>query len=306
MTSSSTTPPPIIKPISILSTILSRDSAAEAISGAIADALTALILFPADVIKARMQTDKTATVSGIINEVGGFLGLYKGMSDKLIVSPQQKLQYFYVETVLLALFMRQYGREANSLEHLIIGYFSALQGNITTIPLDVTLARRIVDRRKGKLNKTFWESFWEAVEKDGFLAFYDSLIVSAILCTNPAITYVTFERIKLYILKGSQRKLSNIEAFFCGALAKAFATIITFPLIRIKTVLNTWGKLHNGESPPDFLDLGKQIMKEQGFVGLYTGLSPQLSKGVLNSAIMLMIKERIDETVSKLFNVGKE
>jgi adenine nucleotide transporter 17 len=277
--------------------MFSRESLAEAVSGGLADGLTATILFPLDVLKIRVQTDPSSSAQSIIKEEG-LLALWKGVSDKWIVSPQQKFQYFYVETALFALFDRLFHRKPNTGEHLILGYLAALQGNITTIPLDVTLTRRLAARKKGLSDaqpQSFFQSFKEAVEKDGFAAFYKGWIVSALLCFNPAITYVFFERIKLYITRHRDvKQLNSLEAFVAGAISKAVATWLTFPFIRAKAILNTWTKLHKGEPIPTLNEILQRIVREEGFVGLFTGIYPQLTKGVLNSALMLMFKERID------------
>ena len=246
------------------------------------------------------------------------------MEDKWIVSPQQKFQvslqhfrfsrassrlckltiekqYFYVENGLYTIFSNLFKRKPNSAERLLIGFLAALQGTIVTIPLDVTLVRRLASRKKrvrGEKEVTFAESFKEAVAKDGFSAFYQGWAVSALLCLNPAITYVFFERIKLWITRNrAAKQLNSVEAFIAGALSKIIATWITFPFIRCKAILNTW-TLHKGEPVPTMTEVLQQILKENGFAGLFTGIYPQLTKGVLNSALMLMIKERIDSIVA--------
>jgi solute carrier family 25 (peroxisomal adenine nucleotide transporter), member 17 len=83
-------------------------------------------------------------------------------------------------------------------------------------------------------------------------------------------------------------------------LAKAIATIATFPLIRAKAVINTWSKMHDGEPAPPLSTVLKSLVEEKGLAGLYTGVEAQLSKGLLNAALMLMLKERIDEIVLAL------
>ena len=146
-----------------LDALFSRETLADGVSGAVADAISSTVLFPMDILKQALQTDKSATVSGILKQ-SGVAGLYKGASDKLIVSPQQKFQYFYFETFLTTLFERHVGRKTNWYEHLFLGYLAALQGTLTTIPLDVTLARRIAARKKDPQNlKPFWTTFFDAV-----------------------------------------------------------------------------------------------------------------------------------------------
>jgi hypothetical protein len=43
-----------------------------------------------------------------------------------------------------------------------------------------------------------------------------------------------------------------------------------------------------------------QTYKEDGFTALYQGLSPEITRGVLSAAIMMMVKERINIGVKQL------
>lgn len=271
--------------------MFSRENLAEAVSGGLADTFAATVLFPLDVLKLRAQLEPGTTMASILKE-DGLLALWRGVSDKWIVSPQQKFQYFYVETGLFQLFGQLTGRRPNTVEHLALGYLAALQGNLSTIPLEVVLTQRLACRKKLKKQEaepSFAQSFNEAVKKDGFMTFYKGWQVSAILCLNPAITYVVYERIRQWIFQHLQvQQLGTVLAFLAGALSKIVATLITFPFIRAKSLLNTWTKLHPGESIPSLTEVIQKILNEEGFLGLYEGIYPQLTKGVLNSAIMLM------------------
>jgi len=281
--------------------VFSRESLSEAVSGAIADTFSSTLLYPLDVIKARTQTQKGTTIASVINEVG-VRNLWHGCSDKWIVSPQQKFQYFYFENGLTALFKQYAKREPTTYEVLLIGYIAALQGTLTTLPLDVTNVRRMTSKDPATKKQSFWQSFAENVQRDGFMEFYAGWPVAAVLCINPAITFQVFALLKQWWVKytnNANAHLSTLEAFVIGALAKVVATYVTFPLIRLKAVLNTWTKLHAGEKTPSATDALHRIVTEEGVTGLYKGISPQLVKGVLNSAIMLAVKEKIDATVKK-------
>jgi adenine nucleotide transporter 17 len=276
-----------------------RESLAEAIAGAFADLFSATVLYPLDVVKARTQTDKDATITSVVQQTG-VLGLWRGVTDKWIVSPQQKFQYFYLENGLGVMFRTWAKREPSTAESLVIGYLSALQGTLTTIPLDVTSVRRLASKDRSKPMPGFWTSFREMADAEGFASFYAGWTVAAVLCINPAITFQVFDLMKQWWLKrtGSVTgRLSTAEAFAIGAVSKIIATYVTFPLIRIKAIVNTWTKFHPGESTPSATDAARRIVREEGVLGLYKGISTQLAKGVLNSAIMLATKEHIDKMV---------
>ena len=94
-----------------------------------------------------------------------------------------------------------------------------------------------------------------------------------------------------------------------GAFSKAVATILTFPYIRAKIILQSQGgkkknsnelervpsksKNANSQSVSNTSEALAYIVKSEGFKGLYKGIEPQLLKGVLAAAVMLMIKEKV-------------
>ena len=85
------------------------------------------------------------------------------------------------------------------------------------------------------------------------------------------------------------------------SLSKAVATIVTYPYIRAKVLLQrardpTDERGYDATTAPGVL---RQVAAREGWVGLYRGLQPQLVKGVSNAALMLMIKERIGGAVRK-------
>lgn len=291
--------------------IFTSKALSNALAGATSDAISSIILHPVDTIKIRTQADKKVTpiiaIKEMIDEIiesKNPLSPWRGVESKLYVSPQQKLQYFYTYSTLITLFkvLWSNGRMPNTLEDIIIGYFSALQGTITTLPLSATMTKQVMD---GKSAKPFWALFFELWNEHGFLSFYNTWVSSAILCINPAITFVIYEQIKRIRLTALNLPLnasiSSFEAFILGAIAKAIATIVTFPLIRSQTLQRTWETSHPGEKQaPGFLEIFPRIIKEEGFKGLYTGLETQIFKAVINSALMLMIKETIEGSVHKI------
>lgn len=73
------------------------------------------------------------------------------------------------------------------------------------------------------------------VREEGMAGLFRSLPVSIVLCINPAIQFFAYERIRRSIVAGSDRSLSAVEGFAAGALAKAIATVLTFPLQVVQT-----------------------------------------------------------------------
>jgi solute carrier family 25 (peroxisomal adenine nucleotide transporter), member 17 len=66
------------------------------------------------------------------------------------------------------------------------------------------------------------------VKEEGPQGLWKGLRASMVLCSNPAITYGVFERVKTIMLKSNgDAPLSSLQIFLTGALSKTLATVVT-------------------------------------------------------------------------------
>lgn len=125
-----------------------------------------------------------------------------------------------------------------------------------------------------------------AVERRGL---YRSLWASLLLTCNPALQFTAFEQARRRVLAprpGGQ--LSAAEAFVLGALSKALATGLTYPLIRAKVLLQA----ARPGAPASLAGTAAGVVGAEGLGGLYRGLGVQLAKTVAVAALQLMVKEQ--------------
>jgi adenine nucleotide transporter 17 len=161
--------------------------------------------------------------------------------------------------------------------------------------------------------------------------FYKGLSAYYLLCFKPALQYTVFEQVKAAWLQSKNAKhgsksqqqlsLSAAEAFLLGMVARTIATVVVFPFLRAKVVMQTRktttrestttaedadgttttddattdnGNSNGSTSKKDsVLTLLLEIWKSKGVAGLYQGLGPELTRGIFSAALMLMIKEKI-------------
>merc|ERR1712233_91029 len=86
--------------------------------------------------------------------------------------------------------------------------------------------------------------------------------------------------------KSLDASLGAGESFLIGAIARAIATVLIFPFIRAKIVMQA-------EKTMGVKECLSKIYKEGGFKNLYRGLNAELVRGVFSSAVTLMIKEKM-------------
>jgi len=124
--------------------------------------------------------------------------------------------------------------------------------------------------------------------------------------SNPTVHHFTYERLKLL----AQAKTS-LQFFIAGAVAKAVATMATYPLQVAQTLLRTQPNAQ-GEARRDagpryrgVLDCLRRLLAEEGLPGLYRGVDKKLAHTVLTAALMFAVYEKIAARTSRLLGVKK-
>lgn len=122
---------------------------------------------------------------------------------------------------------------------------------------------------------------------------YKGIQAYTVLCLKPALQYTVFEQVKAMVVANRlPQKLYASEAFILGMIARTISTVCIFPYIRAKVVLQT--RTDRQVSIPQLL---ADMYSERGFASWFQGLGPELTRGVLSSALMLMIKEQLVSVV---------
>ncbi|KAL4455846.1 hypothetical protein ABPG74_003256 [Tetrahymena malaccensis] len=259
-------------------------------SGALAGAISTLILYPMENLKTRMQTnEQNSNLIQIIKKVAGSEGIqafYKGMTPMLAGNFISYGIYFYWYQLFKDYFNVQQG---DNLSYLKV---SSLAGIITTIgtnPFWVVQTRSVVGNQN---NDNFLKIMLQMIQKEGIFSLFKGLSASLILVINPIVQFITYEYLKEK-LSGSISS-QFLLYFICGAISKAIATIITFPY----QVIRTFTHVDKDKKSKSLSQIIKKIFEEQGFQGFFKGLSPKLIQTVLNSAFMLSFYEEIVKVIS--------
>lgn len=291
------------------------ESLAEASSGAVGALVSTTVLYPLDTCKTKYQADvgsngqqKYRNFSDVLYEAVSkeqFLSLYQGLGTKNLQSVIAQFVYFYGYSYFKRFYLVKSGvKSIGTTMNLLIAAAAGACTAIVTQPLD-TAASRMQTSAYGKS-----KGLWETLTNGSCTEAFDGLSISLVLTSNPAIQYTVFDQLKQRLIQHKQRQtlasgsspesLSAFSAFLVGAISKTVATIITYPLIRCKVMIQAAD--HEDESTKPKPKSNKtitssfsSIWKEEGVPGFFKGLQAQILKTVLSSALLLMIKEKISK-----------
>jgi hypothetical protein len=122
---------------------------------------------------------------------------------------------------------------------------------------------------------------------------------------NPSITYFVFEHFKfrfppgsLSIHRGNATRNTHtaFETFLFGALSKSIASAITYPFILAKARMQVSER--RNLTPISVLT---RVIRDEGWPGLFEGLSGQIIKGFWAQGFLLVFKERVGSMIIFLY-----
>lgn len=133
---------------------------------------------------------------------------------------------------------------------------------------------------------------------EGAAGLWAGTIPSLMLVSNPALQFMMYETLKERLVS---QKPSAYTFFMIGALAKAFATVMTYPLQLVQTRLRSGAKdaALTGRDV-GVLEMMVHIIKADGFAGLFRGIEAKLLQTVLTAALMFATYEKIAAFVMSL------
>ncbi|XP_034674257.1 protein MITOFERRINLIKE 1, chloroplastic [Vitis riparia] len=261
--------------------------------GGIAGAFTYFCLHPLDTIKTKLQTRGASeiykgTLDAIVKtfQERGVLGFYSGISAVIVGSAASSAVYFgtceFGKSILAK--VPQY-------PSLLIPPTAGAMGNIMSSAIMVP-KELITQRMQAGAKGRSWQVLLGILERDGILGLYAGY--SATLLRNlPAgvLSYSSFEYLKAAVL--SRTKNDHLEPFqsvCCGALAGAISASLTTPLDVVKTRLMTQvhGEAINKVSAAMYSGVSatvNQILRDEGWVGLTSGMGPRVVHSACFSAL---------------------
>jgi hypothetical protein len=244
----------------ILNFVFNADQFVEATAAASGGVVATVVLYPLEIVKNLMQS---ATASGgapkgfmettqEIFKSGGWAALYRGCDASSFQSVVEKGGYFYFYSAYRVMYENAFGHQIPAFANLVVGYISEWSHLPFSMPIETIMVRlqKGATGGPGEVAKSI-------MSESGMAGFYPGVYTQVVWALKPAIEYAVFEQIKRALLKGRAANLlvlGAFEAFFYGGVARAVATLITFPGNRAKMIMQG---LKNSKDTTFMIELNK-------------------------------------------------
>eukprot|EP00035_Acanthoeca_spectabilis_P004834 m.107311 g.107311 ORF g.107311 m.107311 type:complete len:292 (+) comp12745_c1_seq1:162-1037(+) len=269
------------------------ESMVAALSAGAGGAFSSIALHPLDTVKTKIQSgdddsdEKDQSTIGTARRMiakGGISSLYVGVWIKAVESGLTKAIYYWLYTALGG------GTFSSVYAELLAGYIAEVGNKPITLPLELVAYRMICSPTP----LSPLQAVQELVAEKGVMGLYAGFLASALGSVKAAIHFSIFEQIKKGRLGDGASELGFSESFILGAIARAFSTVVTYPFIRAKVLAMTGGKTGG------VLAIILEQLQLGGVAGLFRGAGPEITRGVMSTALMLSVKEQIAGLVRQL------
>lgn len=252
--------------------------------GSVAGAVGATVVYPIDLVKTRMQNQRSAMVGQVLYKNSldcfrkvirseGVLGLYRGLGPQLVgVAPEKAIKLTVNDLVRGMMTDRSSGHIPVWAE-MLSGACAGASQVVFTNPLEIVKIRLQIqgELAKSKDGPPKRSAVW-IVRHLGLIGLYKG-VGACLLRDVPfsAIYFTSYSHLKRdYFKESPTKKLSLLELLAAGAAAGMPAAYLTTPADVIKTRLQV--EARKGEtSYSGIMDASRKIYKEEGFRAFFKG-----------------------------------
>ena len=259
--------------------------------------------------------DTPATLSVCIRRLWDRDELYRGVTPIVFTIGASNFIFFFINEIMKRLIFHSktatttttttatIAKQAtsNSYRSLLASCMAGVCNVLLTNPLWVANLR-IVTGESG--SSQLLAEMLHVARTNGLSHLWSGTGASLLLVSNPVLQFFFYEELKLLQLRASHNKglskssaatLPPIQAFLSGAIAKAVATVLTYPLQLTQTVL----RIQQHESKDEdhqyhgTWDCLVKLYTSDGAQALFTGMRAKLLQTVLTAAFTFLTYEQI-------------
>ncbi|KAG9768975.1 Mitochondrial FAD carrier protein FLX1 [Exophiala dermatitidis] len=296
----------------------------ETIAGLSAGLISTIIVHPLDIIKTRLQVDTSAhpllnssrsVLRDILRNEGPtrISALYRGLTPNLVGNSAGWGLYFlwYREAQDVIRKVRGYqpGQQLSSVEYLTASALSGGLSAILTNPIWVVKTRMLsTSATQTGAYPSMIAGLRSIYRTEGVRGFFHGMTPSLVGVSHGALYFVAYEKLKFWRRQSKKtNELTNVDTLMTSSLSKIFAGVLTYPHQVIRARLQTYNpSAATHVRGPGLVALVKQVWHNEGLVGYYKGLFPNLLRVVPSTCVTFLVYENARWFLPRLFGAQQD
>lgn len=296
---------PVLSAAGHLQQVFSHVKVGNLVAGLSGGVVSTLVLHPLDLVKIRFAVSDGLELrpkySGIFHcmksvwQQEGLRGLYQGVTPNVWGAGASWGLYFFFYNAIKGYTKEGRQTELSATEHLV----SAAEAGILTLtltnPIWVTKTRLVLQYDTGPTGKQY-KGMVDALAKiyrhEGLPGLYKGYVPGLFGTSHGALQFMAYEELKRdynkYRKAPSDAKLSPLEYIVMAALSKIFAVATTYPYQVVRARLQDQHNRYNG-----VLDVVRRTWRNEGPVGFYKGIGPNLIRVTPACCITFVVYENV-------------
>lgn len=268
-------------------------------------------------MRSRLQLDDTIKKGSILNvtqqivEKHGVYGLFQGWWSAVVCLGASNFVYFYTynafKTIYQVKVLKSRKVSIDPINNLWIAFMAAVVNVYVTTPLWVVNTRLTVQDTTKKMYNGVFDCLMKIAQNEGWKNLWSGVMSGVVLASNPSIQFVVYERLREPLVNwvkqrsGPKAAPTPIQFFMIAAIAKAIATVLTYPIQTAQAKLrNDKKKEYKGT-----WHCMSTIAERDGYMALFKGMEAKLYQTVLMAAFQFMTYEQTNKFVTGLLMPSK-
>uniref|UniRef100_A0A0N5B3F6 Calcium-binding mitochondrial carrier SAL1 n=1 Tax=Strongyloides papillosus TaxID=174720 RepID=A0A0N5B3F6_STREA len=273
------------------------------VAGGVAGCFSRTSTAPLDRLKVFMQVHATrqnkinlSTALKLLYNEGGFLGLWRGNGINVAkIAPESAIKFMVYEQMKKFIQKIKGHDELTIYERFAAGSTAGAVSQTIIYPMEV-LKTRLALRRTGQLENGLVNFAVQMCKTEGLRVFYKGYIPNLIgIIPYAGIDLAVYETLKRFYLKKFSNANNEPGVFAllaCGTCSSTCGQLASYPLALVRTRLQA-RKVTDTEHPQTMSGQFRHILKNEGFTGLYRGITPNFMKVIPAVSISYVVYENV-------------
>ncbi|XP_071527169.1 solute carrier family 25 member 36-A isoform X1 [Panulirus ornatus] len=238
-----------------------------------------------------------------IVEIEGPRALFRGLGPNLVGVAPSRAIYFCSYSQMKKLINTYINCPDSPIVHILSASWAGFTACTATNPIWFIKTRLQLDHSAYGRKSSALQFIRRIYHQQGIFGFYRGITASYYGISETVIHFVIYEAIKAKLIAYRQGNPNNrstrdfLEFMLAGATSKTIASSICYPHEVARTRLREEGCKYRG-----FWQTLSLVLREEGWSGLYRGLTTQLIRQIPNTAIMMATYEGVVYVLTRHFS----